>query len=43
MSYISEPGALVTYKLDLPKSLGLRDRDNAFYASLLQLATDAKG
>jgi hypothetical protein len=43
VSCIGEPGASVTYKLDLPKSLGLRDRDNAFHASLLQLATDAEG
>jgi hypothetical protein len=43
VSCIGEPGASVTYKLDLPKSLGLRDRDNAFHASLLQPATDAEG
>jgi hypothetical protein len=35
VSCIGEPGTSVTYKLDLPKSLGLRDRDNAFHASLL--------
>jgi len=35
--------AAVTYKLDLPDSLGLRNRDNAFHASLLQPATDAEG
>jgi len=36
---IGEPGASVTYKLDLPKTLGLRNRENAFHASLLQPAT----
>jgi hypothetical protein len=35
--------AAVTYKLELPDSLGLRNRDNAFHASLLQPATDAEG
>jgi len=31
----------VTYKLDLPDNLGLRNRDNAFHASLLQPAASA--
>jgi hypothetical protein len=35
--------AAVTYKLELPDSLGLCNRDNAFHASLLQPATDAEG
>jgi transposase InsO family protein len=33
----------VTYKLDLPDSLGLRDRDNAFHCSLLQPSTTVEG
>jgi hypothetical protein len=39
ISCIGEPGASVTYKLDLPINLGLRNRDNAFHASLLQPAS----
>jgi transposase InsO family protein len=33
----------VTYKLDLPHNLGLRNRDNAFHASLLQPSTTDDG
>jgi len=35
--------APVTYKLELPTDLGVRSRDNAFHASLLQPATTAEG
>jgi hypothetical protein len=43
ISCIGAPGASVTYKLDLPKTLGLRNRENAFYCSLLQPATTTDG
>jgi hypothetical protein len=43
ISCIGAPGASVTYKLDLPKTLGLRNRENAFHCSLLQLATTTDG
>jgi transposase InsO family protein len=33
----------VSYKLDLPNNLGLRNRDNAFHASLLQPSTTDDG
>jgi len=35
--------APVTYKLELLTDLGVRSRDNAFHASLLQPATTAEG
>ena len=35
ISYIGELGSSITYKLDLPKALGLYNRKNAFYCLLL--------
>jgi hypothetical protein len=38
-----ETGNELTYKLDLPKDLGVRNRENAFYCSLLQPAVIEDG